>query len=52
MGRPKDTAEMTPRHWEILERIQRQLLARRYNGQDYPQATAPYHRPETQRVAA
>lgn len=52
MTRPDDTPEMTPRHWELLERIQRQLLARRYNGQEYPRAVAPWPRDETQRSAA
>jgi len=48
MRRPKDTTSdlMTERHWNLLDRIERQILARRYEGRSYPQATAPYDRPE------
>jgi hypothetical protein len=46
MNRHESNPEMTERAWELLERIQRQLSARRYEGRSYPQATAPYDRPE------
>ena len=39
---------MTERHWELLAEVRRQIEARRFDGRAYPQAVAPWDRPEYQ----
>lgn len=49
MSDPKDNTfpDLTPTQRLVFDRARRQIAARRYEGREYPQQVAPWHRPET-----